>query len=143
MLFKMNPSVKNIAITLGAAVAGMLLNGLLIAYSSYFVAPPAGADLTTEAGLLAAMPLMEPKHFLMPFLAHALGTFLSAVLVSRFATERQFSRAMLLGFLFLAGGISMVRMLPAPMWFIITDLGLAYLPMAYVGYLVGRKSLRV
>ena len=76
-------------------------------------------------------------------MAHALGTFLSAVLVSRFATERQFSRAMLLGFLFLAGGISMVRMLPAPMWFIITDLGLAYLPMAYVGYLVGRKSLRV
>ncbi len=121
-------------------MAGMLLNGLLIAYSSYFVAPPAGADLTTEEGLLAAMPLMEPQHFLMPFLAHALGTFLSAVLVSRFATERTFSRAMLLGFLFLAGGISMVRMLPSPMWFNITDLGLAYLPMAYLGYLVGRKG---
>ena len=30
--------MKNIAITLGAAIAGMLLNGFLIAYSSYFVA---------------------------------------------------------------------------------------------------------
>lgn len=131
---------RNILITLAAAVAGMLINLILVACSPYFIAPPAGADVTTEEGLLAAMPLMEPKHFLMPFLAHALGTFFSAALVSRFATERQFSRSMLLGFLFLSGGIYMVRALPSPLWFNITDLGLAYLPMAYLGYLVGRRG---
>jgi len=138
-----NPILRNILITLAAAVAGMLLNGLLVEYSFFFIAPPEGADLSTEDGLKASMHLMEPKHFLMPFLAHALGTFLSAFLVSRFATERPFSRAMLLGILFLSGGIYMVRILPSPMWFNITDLGLAYLPMAYLGYLVGGKSLRV
>lgn len=135
----MTPTIRNILITLGSAVVGVFLNGWLISISGSIVAPPEGADLTTEEGLRAAMDLMEPKHYLMPFLAHALGTLLSAALVSRFTTERQFSRAMLLGVLFLAGGISMVRMLPSPLWFNITDLGLAYLPMAYLGYALGRR----
>ena len=135
----MTPTIRNILITLGSAVVGVFLNGWLISISGSIVAPPEGADLTTEEGLRAAMDLMEPKHYLMPFLAHALGTLLSAALVSRFTTERQFTRAMLLGVLFLAGGISMVRMLPSPLWFNITDLGLAYLPMAYLGYALGRR----
>lgn len=135
----MTPTIRNILITLGSAVVGVFLNGWLISISGSIIAPPEGADLTTEEGLRAAMDLMEPKHYLMPFLAHALGTLLSAALVSRFTTERQFSRAMLLGVLFLAGGISMVRMLPSPLWFNITDLGLAYLPMAYLGYALGRR----
>ncbi|MDG1253120.1 MAG: hypothetical protein P8N56_05515 [Schleiferiaceae bacterium] len=135
----MTRTIRNILITLGSAVVGVFLNGWLISISGSIVAPPEGADLTTEEGLRAAMDLMEPKHYLMPFLAHALGTLLSAALVSRFTTERQFTRAMLLGVLFLAGGISMVRMLPSPLWFNITDLGLAYLPMAYLGYALGRR----
>ena len=135
----MTPTIRNILITLGSAVVGVFLNGWLISISGSIIAPPEGADLTTEEGLRAAMDLMEPKHYLMPFLAHALGTLLSAALVSRFTTERQFTRAMLLGVLFLAGGISMVRMLPSPLWFNITDLGLAYLPMAYLGYALGRR----
>jgi len=135
-----NPIVQNILITMVAALAGMLLNLVLVEYSFYFISPPEGVNLTTEDGLQSAMSLMEPKHFLMPFLAHALGTFVSAVLVSRFTTERQFSRAMLLGFLFLSGGIYMARAWSSPLWFNIIDLGLAYLPMAYLGYLLGRKG---
>ncbi len=38
----------------------------------------AGADVTTTEGLRAALPLFEPKHFIMPFLAQALGTFTAA-----------------------------------------------------------------
>ena len=138
----MNTTVKNILITLIAAVAGATLNGFLIANSAALIAPPLGADLTTEEGLMAAMPLMQPKHYLMPFLAHALGTLLSAIIVSKYATERKRSRAMLMGFLFLAGGIYMVRLLPSPMWFNLVDLGLAYLPMAYLGYIItgGKKA---
>ncbi|HAB36110.1 MAG TPA: hypothetical protein DCE58_05855 [Cryomorphaceae bacterium] len=131
--------MKPLVLTLLAAILGMALNGYLIAYSHLFVAPPVGADLTTEEGLLAAMPLMEPKHYAMPFLAHALGTLLSAFLVSWWVRPATLQRSMLLGFVFLAGGLYMVRILPSPMWFNILDLGLAYLPMAYLGYHAGRR----
>ena len=131
--------MKPLVLTLLAAILGMALNGYLIAYSHLFVAPPVGADLTTEEGLLAAMPLMEPKHYAMPFLAHALGTLLSAFLVSWWVRPATLQRSMLLGFVFLAGGLYMVRILPSPMWFNILDLGLAYLPVAYMGYHAGRR----
>lgn len=36
--------------------------------------PPPCSDLTTEEGLIAGMKLMEPKHFLIPFFAHSLGS---------------------------------------------------------------------
>lgn len=131
--------MKPLVLTLLAAILGMALNGYLITYSHLFVAPPIGVDLTTEEGLLAAMPRMEPKHYLMPFLAHALGTLLSAFLASCWVRPATLQRAMLLGFVFLAGGLYMVRILPSPMWFNVLDLGLAYLPMAYLGYHAGRR----
>lgn len=33
---------------------------------------------------------------------------------------------------FLYGGISMVSQVPSPMWFTVLDLGLAYIPMAWL-----------
>ena len=44
--------------------------------SSSLIPPPEGADVTTLEGLKTSMHLFQPKHFLMPFLAHALGTLL-------------------------------------------------------------------
>jgi len=41
--------------------------------------------------------------------------------------------ALAIGVLFLAGGISMVFMLPSPTWFTLLDLIGAYIPMAYLG----------
>jgi hypothetical protein len=40
--------------------------------------------------------------------------------------------ALIVGFLFLLGGIGAVRMIPAPMWYNVIDLVFAYLPMAYL-----------
>ena len=42
-----------------------------------------------------------------------------------------------IGWLFLIGGIVAVRMLGGPLWFIAADLALAYLPMAYLGGVLG------
>jgi hypothetical protein len=70
----MNPILRNFLSAIAGLFLGSFLNGLIIQYSHWVIPPPPGVDLTTEAGLQAAMHLMEPKHFLMPFLAHALGT---------------------------------------------------------------------
>ena len=70
----MNPILRNILACLAGIVLGNLVNGGLIHISSSIIPPPNGADTTTVEGLKATMHLFEPKHFLMPFLAHALGT---------------------------------------------------------------------
>ena len=117
-----------------ALFAGGALNMLLITLSSSIIPPPPGADLTTAEGLQASMHLMEPRHFIMPFLAHALGTLLAGFLAALLVKERKLAAAIMTGLVFLAGGIMNVRMLPAPLWFNILDLAAAYLPMAWLGY---------
>jgi len=101
--------------------------------SGYIIPPPEGTDLKTMEGLLAAMPLMEPKHFLMPFLAHAFGTLVGAILAASMAVNYKMRFAMIIGICFLVAGIMNVFMLPSPVWFTIVDIGFAYIPMAYLG----------
>lgn len=120
--------------------SGAMLNGALIQISNNVIPPPAGFDLTKMEGLQAAMSHMEPKHFLFPFLAHALGTLLAAVMISRFLRSQQLIFSMMAGILFLMGGVSMVIMLPeTPIWFVLVDLLGAYIPMAYLGYKIGNR----
>ena len=84
--------------------------------------------------LQAAMSLMEPKHFIMPFLAHALGTFVGAFFAAMIAARHKMKFAIAIGILFLMGGISMVISLStSPLWFAFVDLVLAYIPIAYLG----------
>jgi len=81
--------------------------------------------------------LFEPKPFIFPFLAHALGTFVGAFVAARLAANNKMRLAIGIGFLFLVGGITNALMLPAPAWFIILDLLIAYIPMAWLGGKLG------
>ncbi len=136
----MNPLLRNVLAVIAGIILGGMLNMALIMSSGYIIPPPEGADLTTLEGLKAAMPLMEPKHFIMPFLAHALGTLLGAFVAAKLGANRYIILALLVGLVFLAGGIANVMMLPSPMWFNLTDTILAYLPMAFLGVkLAGRN----
>lgn len=136
----MNPIVKNILAVLVAIIVGMAVNMSLIMISSSVIAPPEGADLTTVEGLKAAMPRMGPQHFIMPFLAHAFGTFIAALIAARLVAQHHKSYAMAMGVLFLIGGLINIFLLPAPMWFNVLDLLGAYLPMAYLGAKLGMKK---
>lgn len=136
----MHPIVRNILAVLAGLVLGSLVNGGLIGLSGHIIPPPAGVDITTEAGLKAGIHLFEPRHFIFPFLAHALGTFTGALTTVLIAANRKMSLAMLIGLLFFIGGLMMVYMLPAPMWFNITDLVLAYFPMAFLAARMGSRK---
>jgi hypothetical protein len=135
--------LKRLAIVFFSIAIGGVVNMFFITNSSKIIPPPIGANLTTEEGLKAAMPLMEPKHFLMPFLAHAMGTFVAAFLITAamqlLLKKSNLYISLIPGFCFMVGGIMMVQMLPSPMWFTITDLVFAYIPMAYLGYRIGEK----
>lgn len=129
----MNPTLKNILAVVAGLVAGGIINTLIIGISGKVIPPPEGADVTTVEGLKASIHLFEPKHFLMPFLAHALNAFLGAFVTAKIAANRHLLLAMIIGIVSLLGGIAAVVMIPAPLWFNITDLTLAYLPMAFLG----------
>lgn len=129
----MNPVLRNIlAIIVGAAV-GSMVNMLLITISGTIIPPPAGADVTTFEGLKATIHLFEPKHFIFPFLAHALGTLTGAFVAAKLAANNKSRFAMVIGILFLFGGMANIIMVPAPMWFNVLDVVVAYIPMALLG----------
>lgn len=129
----MNPILRNIlAVVLGLFIGGAV-NMFIILVSDYIVPPPTGANVTTLEGLEAAMPLMEPKHFLLPFLAHALGTLVGAFVAAKIAFLNKMRFSTVIGICFLLGGVMNIFILPSPIWFTFVDLALAYIPMAYFG----------
>jgi len=136
----MNPILKNILAVLAGAIIGGILNGIIINVSGSIITPPEGANLKTLEGLKAAMHLMQPKHFILPFLAHALGTFVGAILTVKIAANRHLLLALIVGSLFLLGGIANVIMLPSPLWFTLLDLTGAYIPMAYLAFKLAKTT---
>lgn len=131
----MNPIVRNILAVIAGVIAGMMVNMGIIMASGSIIPPPLGADMATVEGMKAAMSMLEAKHFLMPFLAHALGAFVGALVAAMIAVSHKMKFAMGLAALTMLGGIAAATMIPAPTWFIVLDLVVAYLPM---GYLAGK-----
>ena len=134
------PNLLRNALALVAGVAvGSAVNMGLILLGPLLIPPPPGADVATAAGLAAAMPLFEPRHFAMPFLAHALGTLAGALVAGLVAATHRAAMALAVGALFLAGGIAASLMIPAPAWFVVLDLVVAYAPMAWAGWLIADR----
>ncbi|WP_339654983.1 hypothetical protein [uncultured Maribacter sp.] len=135
----MNPILKNVLAVLVGIVIGSIVNMGIIMISGSIIPPPEGGDITTMQGLKATMHLFEPKNFIFPFLAHALGTLVGALVAAKIAATRKQLMALLIGVFFLIGGSINIAMLGGPMWFNALDLLIAYIPMAYLG---GKFSLR-
>jgi hypothetical protein len=127
----MNPVIKSILAIVAGWIAGSVVNMGIIMISGSIIPPPEGADVTTMEGLKASMHLFQPKHFILPFLAHALGTFTGAYVAALIAPNHKMRFAWAIAALFLAGGIANAFMLASPIWFIALDLLGAYIPMAY------------
>lgn len=136
----MNPIIRNILAVLAGLIAGSIINMSLIMLSGSIIAIPDGVDNSTTEGLKASMHLFEPRHYIMPFLAHALGTLVGATVASAIAIKNKLPVALIIGAFFLVGGVMMVFQLPSPMWFNALDLIIAYLPMAYLGFIITHKK---
>ena len=130
---------RNVVALVIGLVVGSAVNMAIVAAGPLLVPPPAGVDATSAESLAAGIHLFQPRHFLGPFLAHALGTFAGAFAAFLVAGSRRAAFAWTIGAVFLAGGIAAASMIPAPAWFIAGDLLLAYLPMAWLAILAGRR----
>ena len=129
----MNPILKNILAVIVGIVAGSVVNMALVNIGPFVIPMPEGADVSTMEALAKSMKLFSPANFVFPFLAHALGTLVGAFAAAKIAASHKMKFAIGLGVLFLLGGITAVSMLGGPVWFIVADLVLAYIPMGFLG----------
>ena len=136
----MPPLLRNVLALLAGIVVGGAVNMALITLSPTLIPPPAGVDVRTTEGLRASVHLLEPRHFVMPFLAHALGTLVGALTAYLIAASYRTQIAYGIGAFFMLGGVAASVMIPAPAWFIALDLVVAYLPMAWLGMRIGRRA---
>lgn len=133
----MNALLRNIlAVIIGIIVGGLVNMGLIIV-SGDVIPLPEGIDQTSYESLAASMHLMQPKHFIFPFLAHALGTLVGAFVAVKIGVSSHMRLALIVGLFFLLGGLTNVKLIPAPVWFCIVDILFAYIPMAWLAYIYG------
>jgi len=136
----MHPIFRNIAAFLIGLVVGGILNGLTIKYLGPVLGVPEGVDPNDLESMKTNMHLYEVKHFMTPFIAHCIGSLSGAFVCSMIAAKYHLGLSLGIALIFLFGGITMVMLLPAPLWFDALDLSIAYFPMAYLGWtLAGRK----
>lgn len=131
--------IRNILAVLAGVLLGSVVNMAIVTFGPSLIPPPAGVDLSTPEGLAAGIALFEPRHFVTPFLAHALGTFVGALVAYLVAGSHKARFAYAIGVLFLIGGIAACFMIPAPAWFMALDLVVAYLPMAWLAVRIGAR----
>ncbi len=131
--------LRNVLAVIAGIVAGSVVNMAVIAVSPSLIPLPAGVDPNDPESLSKAMHLFAPRHFLMPFLAHALGTLGGALTACLIAATHKARFAFVIGALFLCGGVAASFMIPAPAWFIALDLLVAYVPMAWLASRIGRR----
>lgn len=135
----MNAILRNILAVLAGLVLGGALNMFIISISGDIVPLPEGVDPNDVESIKANMHRYGTMHFIMPFLAHALGTLLGAFVTAKIAFNRKRGLALLIGALFFLGGLSLVLALPSPPWFNALDLVVAYLPMAWLGFILAKR----
>lgn len=131
--------LRNTLALLAGIVIGGSVNMALVMLSPSLIPPPAGVDVTNPESLSKVMHLFEPRHFIMPFLAHAIGTLAGALAAYLIAGSYKVQMTYVIGAVFLCGGIAASFMIPAPAWFIGLDLLVAYLPMAWLSIRIGAR----
>jgi len=133
-----NNILRNIAGLIIGIVVCMAVNmGLVMLLGSLFPPPP-GVNPEDINSIRENLHKYSTLQMLMPFIAHALGSMAGGLVAALIAGSRKMLWALIVGAFHLIGGISMMVMLPeSPLWFKALDLIVAYIPMAYLGGIMG------
>lgn len=135
----MNPVLKNILGLIVGIVIGGLVNSGIVSFGGSMIPPPTGVDPNDFESIKANMDLYELKHFIVPYLAHILGSLVAAFVAAKICNNKIIS--IVAGSIFILGGAMVIYMIPeTPIWFSILDL-ISYIPAAIVGWMLGKKKL--
>lgn len=133
--------LRNVGAVIAGIVVGSIVNIVLVNLGPLVVPLPEGADVSTMEGLAKSMALMKPANFVFPYLGHAVGTLVGALLAAKIATTKKLWFGLGIGVFFLIGGITAASMLGGPIWFNALDLLTAYIPMGWLGAKLAGSSM--
>lgn len=136
----MKSKLKNVLAVVVGVVVGSIANMMVVMIGPEVIPPPDGVDVTNVESIKASMHLFEFRHFIFPWVAHALGTLVGAYLAALIAASCRMAVAMVVAGLFLIGGIANVIMIGGPVLFNVVDLVGAYIPMAWIGARLSGRS---
>lgn len=134
----MNPILRNILAFVIGWLGGSAVNMGLV-QTGHSVFPIEGVDPTNMDALAAVMPTLGFEYFIFPFLAHALGTLVGAIIAGFIAATHKMKFSLAIGAFFLLGGIAVNYLLPGPTWFAVLDILVAYIPMAWIGGKIAQR----
>lgn len=133
--------MKNVLGLILGFVIGGVVNFTIVSLGPLLIPTPEGVDMSDMENFAENLKKLEPVNFITPWIAHAVGTLVGAVIAARIASSHRTLMALMIGVFFLAGGITMVAMYGGPVWFAVLDLAFAYIPMALIAArLVGEPA---
>jgi hypothetical protein len=138
----MNPIIRNILAVIVGSFVAMFVNGSIISLGGEMLPVPEGIDPNDIESIKANIDRYTPVHFIAPFLAHAIGSLVGAIIACLIGVSRHRLLALIVvGFHFL-GGLAMVVMLDfKPISFTVIDLVFAYFPMGLLAWkMTGSKN---
>ena len=136
----MKSRLKNVLAVVVGVVVGSIANMIVVMIGPAIIPPPEGVDVTNVDSIKSSMHLFELRHFVFPWVAHALGALVGAYLAALIAASCRMAVAMVVGALFLVGGIVNVFTIGGPALFYVVDLVGAYIPMAWIGARLAGRS---
>ena len=88
---------RNIIGVILGIIIGSIVNMWFINNSGTFIPYPEGYDPSSMETMKETFHLLESKHFIMPFVAHAMGTFVGALVAGFVAASKKVKIALIIG----------------------------------------------
>lgn len=131
-------TIRKILAFLLGGIAGGAFNMALVTISQAMYPLPEGLDPNDFEAFRAHVEAsgMPTGALMIVLVAHASGSLVSGFVCGLVARQSWYVAAAALGILWTCGGIAMLMMLPAPMWFAVADV-LLYVPGALLGVKLG------
>jgi len=129
---------RNFLVILFALLAAYLVATSIIVLGHSVIPIPEGIDSNSFESIKNNFHLFKNKHFIFPLFAHAVGTLLSAYIVSHFGVNYKFKLALGIGILYMLASLLMTFRIGHFLWIGIIEIGL-YIPMSLLGYNLWKK----
>jgi hypothetical protein len=135
----MSPLIRNILAVIAGLIIGGIVNASIITLGPNVILPPEGVDPNDIESIKANVAVYEMKHFIIPLLAHALGTLVGAFTAVKLGISKHKTLSYIVAGVFFIPGSIMAIILPEFWIFSIIDLLIAYFPMAILGWIISGK----
>lgn len=134
----MNHTLRNALALMAGLIAAFVFNSVTLQLLGSLTGMEAQSEMTPEE-IANHLKNLKPWQFAVPFAAHVLGSFAGGFIAASLSKTQPKVLAVTVALIHLAGGVAMVMAFPHPIWFVILDLTLAYVPIAWLAYKVVRR----